>query len=254
MNNRLFPLKMPEHLRPGMALYRNNDQEFERLLDKPSAERKIEVDMILETVEGGLCLTMADVGGNTMATATVPLEYQKAQKPQYQNMSTQLSKLGGTPYTCREVVVRNHVDECFVPSSVLTDLRRRVTALKAARKKETEIAENVKKELVPMPKEYRDYPYLYNIANKEAKAFYEQQGLKNIQSAFELSLLSPNKHHVAPLLMQCRHCLRYTLGYCVKHGGRKPQWREPLSLVLPNGKRFRLQFDCQQCQMNIYAE
>ena len=254
VNNRLFPLKMPEHLRPGMALYRNNDQEFERLLDKPSAERKIEVDMILETVEGGLCLTMADAGGNTMATATVPLEYQKAQKPQYQNMSTQLSKLGGTPYTCREVVVRNHVDECFVPSSVLTDLRRRVTALKAARKKETEIAENVKKELVPMPKEYRDYPYLYNIANKEAKAFYEQQGLKNIQSAFELSPLSPNKHHVAPLLMQCRHCLRYTLGYCVKHGGRKPQWREPLSLVLPNGKRFRLQFDCQQCQMNIYAE
>lgn len=24
--NRLYPLRMPEHLRPGMALYRNNDQ------------------------------------------------------------------------------------------------------------------------------------------------------------------------------------------------------------------------------------
>ncbi len=28
--NRLFPLRMPENLRPGMALYRNNDQAFEQ--------------------------------------------------------------------------------------------------------------------------------------------------------------------------------------------------------------------------------
>ena len=53
--------------------------------------------------------------------------------------------------------------------------------------------------------------------------------------------------------MQCRHCLRYALGYCVKHGGRKPQWREPLFLRLGDGTRFRLEFDCQHCQMNVYA-
>ena len=47
VNNRLFPLKMPQHLRPGMSLYRNNDQEFERLLSKPSSERKMEVVMTL---------------------------------------------------------------------------------------------------------------------------------------------------------------------------------------------------------------
>ena len=37
--NRLFPLKMPANLRPGLRLYRNNDQEMERLLGKKSAER-----------------------------------------------------------------------------------------------------------------------------------------------------------------------------------------------------------------------
>ena len=57
-----------------------------------------------------------------------------------------------------------------------------------------------------------------------------------------------------PILMQCRHCIRYSLGYCVAHGGKKPTWHEPLFLVLGDGKRFRLEFDCKYCQMNIYAE
>ena len=55
------------------------------------------------------------------------------------------------------------------------------------------------------------------------------------------------------LLMQCRHCLRYSYGYCVKNGGKKPVWREPLRLVLPDGRRFPLQFDCKNCQMNVYS-
>ena len=42
--------------------------------------------------------------------------------------------------------------------------------------------------------------------------------------------------------------------YCVKHGGRKPTWREPLTLRLGDGREFRLEFDCRQCQMNIYAK
>ena len=54
--------------------------------------------------------------------------------------------------------------------------------------------------------------------------------------------------------MQCRHCLRYALGYCVKHGGCAPQWKEPLFLRLGDGRRFRLEFDCRHCQMNVYAE
>ena len=56
------------------------------------------------------------------------------------------------------------------------------------------------------------------------------------------------------LLMQCRHCLRYALGYCVKNGGRKPEWHEPLSLRLGDGRLFRLEFDCRHCQMNVYAD
>lgn len=54
--------------------------------------------------------------------------------------------------------------------------------------------------------------------------------------------------------MQCRHCLRYSLGYCVKHGGKRPTWREPLYIRMSDGRRFRLEFDCKNCQMNVYAD
>ena len=274
VNNRLFPQKMPTHLRPGMALYRNNDQEFERLLSKPSAERKLEISMVMEAVDDGFTLIMTDRTGRVMGETNVVFAHQEAQKPQLENIRAQLTKLGGTPYVCNDVVIRGHADRYFIPSSVLSDMRRKVVVA-ASGGQESHVCGNLDAHSachevssclskgegsvaaspqVPMPKEYREHPYLYNIANSDARRFYEQQGLRDIAPAFEQGSQAYNASHAAPLLMQCRHCLRYSLGYCVKNGGRKPQWREPLSLVLPDGKRFRLQFDCQQCQMNVYAE
>ena len=86
------------------------------------------------------------------------------------------------------------------------------------------------------------YTYLYNISNHLSQQFY---GAKDL-SAYEL------KGGDGPI-MQCRHCIRYALGYCIKHGGKRPVWHEPLSLVLGDGRRFRLEFDCKNCQMNVYA-
>ena len=94
---------------------------------------------------------------------------------------------------------------------------------------------------------YYAQPYLYNISNDMARDFYRSQGLVRIEPAFEL------QHRDNALLMQCRHCLRYSLGYCVKHGGRHPLWREPLSLHLGDGRSFQLEFDCKHCQMNVFA-
>ena len=87
-----------------------------------------------------------------------------------------------------------------------------------------------------------DTPYQYNISNHLARNFYGAEAL----TAYEL------KAEKGPL-MQCRHCLRYSLGFCVRYGGQRPTWREPLFLRLGDGRRFRLEFDCRQCQMNVYA-
>ena len=254
VGNRLFPQQMPARLRPGMALYRNNDQEFERLLSRPSAERKIPLRLSFQPTADGFGLTGEVVGaeGNGLGegvTVSLPFEHQPAQKPQRDNIVRQLSKLGGTIYECSGVDVADGFSY-FVPSSLLAELRRMLVAALAertvpsagARSAGAPSAGRAATRAVSAAPAY-DHDYLYNIANHLACDFYGSDR----PTAFEL------RGGKGPL-MQCRHCLRYALGYCVKHGGRKPEWRDPLRLRLGDGRLFRLEFDCKNCQMNVYGE
>ena len=227
--NRIFPFKMPAGLRPGMALYRNNDQEFERILSKPSSTRKIAISIALRAVDDGFELSANGV------TVHFDAEHQMAQKSPRENIVRQLSKLGDTIYECAEVVVPDDFN-FFIPNSQLSDMRRQlVEALSnnSISNKSAKVGKNTG---------VKELSYQNNISNHQSAAFYGTNEL----SAYEL------KGGDGPI-MQCRHCLRYSLGYCVKRGGKRPTWREPLSLVLGDGRRFRLEFDCQHCQMNVYA-
>lgn len=227
--NRIFPFKMPAGLRPGMALYRNNDQEFERILSKPSATRKIAITVALRSVDDGFELSANGV------TVHFDAEHQLAQKSPRENIVRQLSKLGDTIYECAEVVVPDNFN-FFIPNSQLSDMRRQLIDAMGQTKRE------VKQARVGKNPGVKELSYQNNISNHQSAAFYGTNEL----SAYEL------KGGDGPI-MQCRHCLRYSLGYCVKRGGKRPTWREPLSLVLGDGRRFRLEFDCQHCQMNVYA-
>ncbi len=231
--NRLFPQQMPRQLRAGMALYRNNDVAFERLLSRPSSERKIPITMQLSPTPDGFALSACGV------TVRAACAHQMAEKPQRENIIRQLSKLGGTAYECSGVELPDDFPY-FIPSSLLADLRRRlVDEIKGKAQPHKSYKTNRSYESY---ESHSPFPFLLNISNRLSQQFY---GLPDV-SAYEL------RGGEGPL-MQCRHCLRYALGYCVRHGGRKPQWREPLFLRLGDGTRFRLEFDCQHCQMNLYA-
>ena len=233
--NRIYPFKMPSNLRPGMALYRNNDQEFERVLSKPSATRKIPVTIALRAVSDGFELS---ANGSTVQVAA---EHQLAQKSPRENIIRQLSKLGDTIFECAGVEVPEDFN-FFIPNSQLSEMRRQLVEALLKEKPAPAVPDHQEGEVRGVGQKYA-YPYLYNISNQKARDFYGAKAL----TAFEL------KGGDGPI-MQCRHCIRYSLGYCVKHGGQRPTWREPLSLVLGDGRRFRLEFDCQHCQMNVYAE
>ena len=202
---------------------------------------------------------------------------QLAQKPQRDNIIRQLTKLGNTVYECSEVEIVDGADKYFVPSSILAELRRMVVEeldkqilnrqrMTIYRKSEDKVFDHKPHITVVNPAQYQQMPYLYNISNDVARKFYEQQGLTKAEPAFEIQYPSVDngsestgksfsirgdKDAVSHLLMQCRHCIRYSLGYCVKRGGKKPTWREPLFLELPDKRRFRLEFDCKNCQMNV---
>lgn len=250
--NRLFPLRMPSRLRPGQALYRNNDEAFEKILSARTAERRIPVSMEYGLTEDGFLLRMRSEDGLLQGESRVKADRQEARSPQTDNLHRQLSKLGNTPYVCAKLTIEDGSETFFIHSSLLSELRRRcVEDMKPTLRPLPESKVSSEVPLVPVSgwqPEYKNYPYLYNISNQRAVKFYEEHGLEHPRAAFEV------KPSGSPLIMQCRHCLRYSLGYCERRGGRKPSWREPLSLELSDGRRFRLEFKCNECQMNIYAE
>ena len=265
--NRLFPLRMPDNLRPGAALYRNRDEAFSKLLKGKTAERKIPITLILSVTENGFALS-ATGQGIKPTCQVLEIDKQKAMKPQRDNILRQLGKLGDTPYLADVIELEGQADEYFIPSSALATLRREVVqAIELEHSNEVETpsahasvsptAPSVRKPSATLAwqPEYRKFTYLYNIANTLSKSFYQREGLSNVADAYEVSQGADEgaERQNSVLVMQCRHCLRYSLGHCVRRGGKQPTWKEPLYLRLGDGRRFRLEFKCDECQMNIYA-
>lgn len=244
-NNKLFPQEMPR-IKPKTVLYRNFDQEFDRIMQKKSAERKLAVDVSLAENNFGFTLTMCDEDGNSVSMA-LSKNKELARTPQHDNLINQLGKLGNTPFVPRNIDV-DLSENWFIPSSELAELRRAtVEKLLSLRRI------NYHRELWRMPETEHPYPqkeltYLGNVMNKEAAAFYQKHGVEKIAPAFEM------EHPEGAALMFCKHCLRYSMGWCPVHHKVKPPYREPYYLVSGDGKKFRLQFDCKNCQMKVYSE
>ena len=245
--NHLYPSSMSRNLRQGVALYRNNDQQFERLLSRPSAVRRLSLTMSLSATESGFALDVATEDGRK-ARVEAKAEHTVAQKPQHENIVRQLSKLGTTIYDCTNITIPDDFP-WFVPSSLLAQMRRdacaEVSEHSLTSKNPSPLTSN---SLSPLTyKNPSRPPYLLNASNTLAVEFYRQLGVE--ASAFE----TQKKHGEGEKLMQCRFCLRHALGYCVNKGGRKPQWKEPLFLRLPDGRKFQLQFNCKRCEMYLLS-
>lgn len=266
--NHLYPQRMPRTLRPGMSLYRNNDEAFEKQLSGDTARRVIGIDMTFGLTPQGFTLSAAFTtpsGHRLTGQASIDFAHQQARSPQTDNIRKQLSRLGNTIYEASRIDIEAGAGQWFVPSSLLADLRRNaVDDLSRQAKAYWENQGKAGLSLSPNSSmieasatdapakawqpEYKQYPYLFNVANHVARDFYREHGLGNTAPAYEEQ--PPRK----AVIMQCRHCIRYSLGYCVRRGGKRPTWKEPLTLRLGDGRRLRLEFKCDECQMNIISE
>lgn len=254
-NNIVFPLKMPIGLCPGKALYRNNDQAFEKILSGKSGQRKISITMQLEGTDDGYIILTAKAERIPSVSIKEFVGGQKAIKPQENNIRQQLSKLGNTPFECIEISLPQKGIEYFVPSSILAHMRRNIVD----KLLEVIIAWSEKSRQIGAYKnisnlssnKYNCYPqnssYLYNAANHMAIQFYKDQ---NIVTAPALEVKMPSN----PMLMQCRYCIRHALGYCTHNKAKQQRLAEPLYLRMSDGRKFKLQFDCSKCQMNILTD
>lgn len=269
--NKLYPAGEMPRIRQRTVLYRNYDQEFEKLLARKSSERKISVSLLLADTAFGFTLTATDEDDNSV-TLSFPYQKELARTPQADNLRTQLGKLGNTPFeACSPVGVNHHSPgtgsaieihfsgNWFLPASVVAEWRRQIIEkLITARRI------NYRQELAVWKPTVHPFPlpdtshksvasrtsltYLGNVMNTRAASFYTDHGIASVAPAYEKQAVP------GAVLMFCKHCLRYSMGWCPTFQKGRSPYREPYYLLGTDGKRFRLEFDCKNCQMKVYAE
>lgn len=246
------PNHMPE-LTVGTPIWRNNDQQFEKMLQGRTAERKIGVAMHFSTLPDGFCLKIMDEDG-IHVTQSIACEQLAANNPfqNTQNIQKQLSKLGDSPFRLDKMTDTTE-GRYFIPASLLNQLRREAVE----QLKENRISHFHPKDQphsdsgAPYPAERLDYRA--NVINKKADEFYKRHGVKEIEHGME-----EIRAYEGKALMTTKYCLRYELGCCLldKNSNKAPVDIKPTdTLILRNNdRRFRLEFDCRQCLMRIYKQ
>lgn len=241
--NKIQPFEMPE-IAVNTLLYRNFDAKFEQQMAKPSAERHLAVNIIFRDNPFGFTLCMEDESG-ARVMITRPFKKEKARKNQQDNIKTQLSKLGNTPFETKNIDIEMKED-WFVPSSVLTDMRQQATEklILSHRIRYQQDTVKFKQPSKPVPFIQQKLTYLGNVANMKAESFYRKHEVAEITKAFELQ-----QEKNVPLMFT-KHCLRYSMGWCPLHGESKSPFKEPYFLIYKD-KRLRLHFDCKNCEMQV---
>lgn len=238
----IFPLSIPE-IKKGTRIYRNSDTNFEKLLAKKSAERKIRTSIELYENKFGYTLQITDEDDNS-ATLSFTCDKESAQKDQSENIKRNLSKTGNTIFEIGNINI-NCTSPRFIPASILSEWRRQLCdKLLSVRKI------NYRREIALMKQTthafpFREISYLGNVMNDRSKQFYAQHQSLVIQPAFE------KKKQKSVALMFTRHCIKYSLGWCPREENSKHPFREPFYLIY-NNTRLRLSFDCKNCEMKVY--
>ena len=249
--NQLFPAEMPEDLTEGATLFRNRDQEFERALEKESADRRVAVRALFAETTDGFALTLTDEDG---VTVTVDRknepnsEKSLARNPEaaLARLRENLGKFGNTMFRA-EAVELQLSQPWFLPVGAINALRREAAdALLTARVASHPRPPRALPAENPVPYPQEELTYLGNVFNAKARAFYEKHGVKLIEDAYEAS----NEKGMVSLMIT-RHCLRYSFNLCpkeVKH--LKP---DPMTLINGNEKLI-LKFDCKACEMHVVGK
>ena len=245
----------PVSLQVGDAVYRNADEQFLHLLQKPSATRKISVSMELK--DDTLCIS----DGINKASLVVEGPFEKSNTPQADNYNRILSKLGDTIFEASDFGIDTAF---FIPSSVLTAARRAVCEALVNLRLQRQPAALVLPTANHYPFPLQSDSYLNNIANQKARDFYAAHGAETTAPAFELQ--EPD----GAVLMFCKHCIRYALGACPKENKgsalelvegsltekekgsslRTSKLNEPLFLIHKN-YYLKLSFNCKECVMEV---
>jgi putative protease len=233
----------PFRLPAGAEIHRTLDREWQTLLGRATAERRIAVDIRL--TEQGAYAT--DERGNNVS---VSLDCEKAVAKQPMNPRNIFAKLGSTIYKLRDFRCELS-PETFIPASQLTAVRRRLIAAldnanSATYRYDKRAAENKEFPYPATRLEKRD-----NVANSLAEKFYRDHGVTVMEHSTETEPTNGEE-----IVMTTRYCIRRELGCCQKikiAPDKRAKYEGPLSITT-GPHRFCLRFDCVRCEMLVVRE
>ena len=243
--NKLFPAEIPAELSEGATLFRNRDQEFERALEKESAERRVAVQPLLSETASGFRLTLTDEDGVSVAVDTPEMAKTPAENPEraLTTLRDNLGKFGNTMFVAGPVQLELS-QPWFLPVAAINALRREAAEkLEATRIATHPLPPRAAPAAEPLPYPQEELTYLGNVFNARARRFYERRGVRLIDDAYEAG----NEKGLVSLMIP-RHCLRHAFNLCpkeIKH--LKP---DPMTLINGNEKLI-LKFDCKACEMHV---
>ena len=238
--NHLYPAEMPD-VRKGDMLWRNYDQQWEKLMAGKTAERRIPVTLSLCEVETGFMLKATLPDGKEI-TLSFNAEHQLARTDQRAGITEVLSKLGDTIFYAEEVRIDSS-QPWFIPRSLLAEWRRKLVDGLMAELKKERVRAALNRKRADVPLSYFDF----NISNRLSCEFVAVQGGAQRINALEVT----GRLNEGQALMTCRYCLRYQLGWCPRQRGARSPYQEPYYLCSRDGRRFRLEFDCKNCEMKV---
>lgn len=232
--NKIYPNKMVG-IKEGLIVYRNSDVEFEKLLKISKTKRQIAVKInILENK-----IEAIDEDNNKVILPIQSEELANNQEKMQESFVKQFKKTGDSDFFCEKIAINTN-NLPFLPVSQVNNLRRNLF--------EKLMEERLKnyKRTEQKPLKYTNFSetkmdFRANVHNNFAKNFYENCNCKIIENSLESGLSIKDKP-----LMTTKHCLKYAFNLCKK----------PINLYLIDEKnqRYKLKFDCKNCQMQIFKE
>lgn len=246
-------------IRSKMEVWRNLDYKFEQALEKPSAKRKIPVDLTFEIKDSFAKMILSDKT-NFIAVEKGPFD--KAEKSQEENYRKQLSKLGDTIFEIDTFkYLNNRQETLFIPSSVLAEMRREGVETLLNKRAEIDLQRRhsfVLPDYISLSKNQDargiiPQDFRANAMNSFAKEIIMNMNIESVDDAFE------NQQDTTHPVMLTRHCLKYALGHCPKYKNTNleysfstEKWKEPMSLKIGN-RKFLIKFGCNNsCFSEIF--
>ena len=234
-------------LHVGARLYRNLDSAFEKEMEKCPPVREIRVDLhiIFRRLESGFSsdVTAESEDGRKISARFAAGNTAAENKERMLGLAAgQLSRHSGCySFHVKSIDTDNAGEMPLLSSSALNNIRRqlaeRLDSMPCMRRPLMNKGRSIPCAPVHAAATYKD-----NISNGIAYALYKSLGADIKGMAYE------KEHPAGAELMRTKYCIRHELGLCPRQKpGTKP---EPL-LLMNNGRRLILNFDCAACEMTV---